>query len=115
MLNKVARLHVGRSYLFSPVGDRSDIGRDLAHLSTLLPQTLVYASSVTDDAVQVFLRTHFPYKLLDSLVKGIIAKVKLGGHPLGLVGECHAALMLSIKGTDKLDLLLRFGANGGFL
>jgi len=61
------------------------------------------------------LHTHFAYELLDSLVEGIVAEVKLGGHPLGLVGECHAALVLTIEGTDKLDLLLRFGTDGRFL
>ena len=68
-----------------------------------------------NDPVHVLLHTHLAYELLDSLVEGIVAEVKLRGHPLGLVGECHAALVLSIEGTDKLDLLLRFGTDGRFL
>jgi len=32
-----------------------------------------------------------------------------------LVGECHAALVLSIEGTDKLDVLLGLGTDGRLL
>lgn len=61
------------------------------------------------------MHTHLPYEFLDGLVDGIVAKVKLGGDLLGLVGESHAALVVSVEGADELDVLFWFGADGGFL
>ena len=61
------------------------------------------------------MHTHLPYEFLDGLVDGIVAKVKFGGDLLGLVGESHAALVVSVEGTDELDVLLWFGADWGFL
>ena len=59
--------------------------------------------------------THFPYELLDSLVDGIVAKVKLGGHLLGLVCESHAAFVVSVEGANEFDVLLGLGTDGGIL
>lgn len=66
-------------------------------------------------AQRAAVRTHFPDEFLDSLVDGIVAKVKLGGDLLGLVGESHAALVVSVEGADELDVLLGPGADGGIL
>jgi hypothetical protein len=52
-------------------------------------------------------RTHLAYELLDSLVDGILVKVELGGHALGLVCESHAALRLGVERALEFDLLFR--------
>jgi hypothetical protein len=50
--------------------------------------------------------THLAYKLIDGLVDGILAKVKLGGDALRLISKCHAALGSGVEGASELDVLL---------
>lgn len=50
--------------------------------------------------------THLPYKLLDSLLHRIRAKVKLGGDALRLLCERHVAVCVGIEGALNFDGLL---------
>lgn len=61
------------------------------------------------------LHTHLADELADSLVEGIVAKVKLGSNLLGAIGERHAALVLGVEGADKLDVRLGVGADWGLV
>jgi hypothetical protein len=55
--------------------------------------------------------THLPDELLDGLVDRILLKVKLRSHPLGLVGECHAARWSGVEGAFEFDALLGLRAD----
>jgi hypothetical protein len=105
------------SYLLGAIGYGSHVSGDLAHFGALLLQALVCAS-VSDQSQQqrgARMHTHFPYEFLDSFVESIVAEVKLGSDLLGLVGESHAALVVSVEGSDELDVLFGLGADGGIL
>lgn len=62
------------------------------------------------------MRTHLPYKLLDSLIDSIFAEIEFRGHPLCLLSQGHAALRFGVEGTDEVDVdaLYWLGTDGRF-
>lgn len=57
--------------------------------------------------------THLSDKLLDRFVQAIIGELELGGDPLCLLGESHAALGMGVEGAGELDCLFRLRADRG--